>query len=175
MWKVPLKGTFIHLDPIRADDFEALYDAAKDPLIWEQHPEYVRYQREVFEKYFASALRADGAFIIRYALTNEVIGSSRFYDYTADKSFIKIGYTFLKRSYWGGKVNGELKTLMIAHAKKYVSKVLFEVGAKNIRSQRALEKIGAKRIDKPTNELSVTLDEKIKEQFTYEIDTKDYI
>jgi len=51
-----LIGKAISLRPLRAEDFEALYAAASDPLIWEQHPEPLRYQRPVFEGFFASAL-----------------------------------------------------------------------------------------------------------------------
>ena len=39
--------------------------------------------------------------------------------------------------------NGEMKRLMLTHAFRFVDRVLFRVGPKNIRSQRALEKIGA--------------------------------
>jgi RimJ/RimL family protein N-acetyltransferase len=44
-----LENTWIRLRPLRAEDFEALYAVAADPLIWEQHPSRTRYQRDVFE------------------------------------------------------------------------------------------------------------------------------
>ena len=40
------------LRPLSAEDSEALYLAASDPLIWEQHPDPMRYQRDIFEKNF---------------------------------------------------------------------------------------------------------------------------
>ena len=48
-----------------------------------------------------------------------IIGSSRFNGYDAEKSEIEIGWTFLARSHWGGRFNGEMKQLMVGHALKY--------------------------------------------------------
>ena len=62
------------------------------------------------------------------------------------RSEIEIGWTFLARSHWGGAHNRELKRLMLAHAFKFVDNVIFFVGANNLRSQRAVEKIGGTRI-----------------------------
>ena len=53
--------------------------------------------------------------------------------------------TFLARSHWGGTYNGEMKRLMLAHAFRFVESVLFLIGPRNVRSQRAIEKIGAVR------------------------------
>ncbi|HYM59587.1 MAG TPA: GNAT family N-acetyltransferase, partial [Thermoanaerobaculia bacterium] len=47
-----LTGELIVVRPLRPDDFEELYRAASDPLIWEQHPESTRHQRDVFQRYF---------------------------------------------------------------------------------------------------------------------------
>jgi RimJ/RimL family protein N-acetyltransferase len=73
-----------------------------------------------------------------------VIGSSRFHGYD-EKSEIEIGWTFLARSHWGGVYNGEMKRLMLRHAFRFVTSVVFLVGPHNIRSQRAVEKIGGVR------------------------------
>jgi RimJ/RimL family protein N-acetyltransferase len=42
-----------------------------------------------------------------------VIGSSRFHGYSEERSEVEIGWTFLARSHWGGRYNGELKRLML--------------------------------------------------------------
>ena len=41
-----------------------------------------------------------------------------------------------------------MKKLMLEHAFKEVDEVLFFIGEKNMRSRRAVEKLGAKLIDK---------------------------
>ena len=56
---------------------------------------------------------------------------------------MEIGWTFLERRFWGGAYNRELKRLMLEHAFRFVDRVTFVVGEKNLRSQKALEKIGA--------------------------------
>jgi RimJ/RimL family protein N-acetyltransferase len=74
-----------------------------------------------------------------------VIGSSRFHGYDRERSEIEIGWTFLARSYWGGVYNREMKQLMLRHAFQFVNSVVFLVGPRNLRSQRAVEKIGGTR------------------------------
>jgi RimJ/RimL family protein N-acetyltransferase len=140
-----LRGELIELRPLRADDFEELYAVASDPLIWEQHPERDRYKEEVFRDFFRGALESGGAFAVLDSKTGRVIGSTRFHEYDEEKSEIEIGWTFLARSHWGGRFNGEMKRLMLEHAFKFVESVLFFVGPENIRSQRAVEKIGGVR------------------------------
>ena len=140
-----LTGDSIELRPLRLDDFEALYLAASDPLIWEQHPEPDRYTREVFQRFFDGAIESGGGFAVIDRRTRRVIGSSRYFGYDEAASEIEIGWTFLERAYWGGARNGEMKRLMLDHAFRFVDRVVFLVGPTNIRSQRAMEKIGGVR------------------------------
>jgi RimJ/RimL family protein N-acetyltransferase len=139
-----LRGKLIDLRPLKPDDLTALYEAAKDPLIWEQHPESDRYKPDVFQRYFDGAIESGGAFAIIDQKTGRIIGSSRYCDLRPEEGQVEIGWTFLERVYWGGKHNAEVKSLMIDHAFKFVDRVVFVVGENNLRSQRALEKIGAK-------------------------------
>lgn len=140
-----LKGDLLELRPLRAEDFEELYAVASDPLIWEQHPKNDRYKEDVFREFFRGALESGGAFVVVDSKTGRVIGSTRFHGYNEEKSEIEIGWTFLARSHWGGRFNGEMKRLMLGHAFKFVESVLFIVGPRNLRSQRAVEKIGGVR------------------------------
>lgn len=140
-----LKGEFVVLRPLREDDFEALYAVASDPLIWEQHPDSDRWQEDVFRQYFKGAMDSGGAFLILDATDGSVIGSTRFHDYDPVKSEIEIGWTFLARSHWGGRHNGEMKRMLLDHAFRFVDNVCFVVGTGNIRSQKAVEKIGGVR------------------------------
>jgi len=80
-----------------------------------------------------------------------VAGFSRYNAYNEALSEIEIGWTFLARSHWGGVYNGEMKRLMLDHAFRYVRSVIFLVGPQNIRSQKAMEKIGAVREGSPRN------------------------
>jgi RimJ/RimL family protein N-acetyltransferase len=140
-----LKGELLELRPLARRDWDDLFAIASDPLIWEQHPESDRYKEEVFKVFFTEALESGGAFAVIDHTTQQIIGSTRFYGYDPEKSEIEIGWTFLAREYWGGQYNREMKSLMLNQAFKYVENVMFLVGEKNIRSQKAIEKIGAIR------------------------------
>ena len=147
-----LEGKLLTLRPLQSEDFQELYSVASDPLIWEQHPNSNRYQEEVFKEFFREALESGGALIAIDAKDGRVIGSSRFHGYSQEKSEIEIGWSFLARSHWGGSYNGEMKQLMLRHAFQYVNSVIFIIGARNLRSQKAIQKIGGvrggSRIDK---------------------------
>ena len=138
-----LVGALLKLRPLTSEDFEELYQSASDPEIWEQHPQFDRYKKEVFQKFFTGAIDSQGAFAILDLQSGKIIGSSRYYGHDQIKNQILIGYTFLQKKYWGGKFNGELKSLMLGHAFQFVGAALFEIGENNKRSRKAIEKMGA--------------------------------
>jgi len=140
-----LKGQLLDLRPLQPDDFHQLYAVASDPLIWEQHPAKDRYKEDVFQAFFREALESGGALIAFDSRNGQVIGSSRFHGYDQHKSEIEIGWTFLARSHWGGAYNREMKQLMLQHAFQFVANVIFVIGPQNLRSQKAVEKIGGIR------------------------------
>jgi len=131
------------LRPLVPTDWDALFAVASDPRIWEQHPEPDRYTREVFQRYFDGALASRGAFAIVERASGRIVGSSRYCNHDPAGREVEIGWTFLARAFWGGVYNRELKTLMLDHAFRFVERVVFVVGEHNVRSQRALGKIGA--------------------------------
>lgn len=141
-----LKGELIELRPLKPADWDELFAAASDPLIWEQHPEPDRYREDVFRLFFKEALECGGAFVVIDRSTQQIIGSTRFYGYDPEKSDIEIGWTFLTREYWGGRYNAEMKRLLLNHAFRFVENIVFFVGENNIRSQKAMEKIGAIKV-----------------------------
>jgi len=137
-----LVGKLLEVRPLRPEDWENLFEVASDPLIWEQHPASDRYKEEVFKEFFREALESGGAFVVIDRKTQKIIGSSRYFGFDARKREIEIGWTFLARSHWGGKYNGELKRLMLDHAFKFADSVVFLIGPTNVRSQKAVERIG---------------------------------
>ena len=145
-----LRGELIELRPLAHEDWEKLFAVASDPLIWEQHPEQDRYTEDVFKGFFKDALESGGAFVIIDRKTQQIIGSTRFYGYDPEKSEIEIGWTFLARKYWGGRYNAEMKRLLLNHAFKFVESVVFFVGEDNVRSQKAMEKVGAIKVGTAT-------------------------
>jgi RimJ/RimL family protein N-acetyltransferase len=142
-----LTGELLELRPLRADEFEALYAVACDPLIWEQHPNSDRYQEGVFREFFHGAIKSGGALVALDRKTGKIIGSSRYHAFDKGDSEVEVGWTFLARAYWGGRYNAEMKRLMLEHALESFRSVVLVIGAKNIRSQRAAQKIGGVRIE----------------------------
>ena len=140
-----LTGSEIILRPLVAHDFQELFGAASDPLIWAQHPDPARGTREGFRLFFEGALRSQACLVAIDTALKSVIGWSRYSNYLPGAS-ISIGYTFLARSHWGGAANAQMKRLMLRHAFTDVPEVLFTVAERNLRSRRAVEKLGAQRI-----------------------------
>lgn len=139
-----LADDIVRLVPLTLNDRERLFAAASDPLVWEQHPNRDRYKREVYDSFFDEAIESKGAFLILDAVTEDVIGTSRYYDIDTENRSVAIGWTFLIRRCWGGIYNRSLKSLMIDHAFKFADRIIFHIGDLNIRSQMGTAKTGAK-------------------------------
>ena len=137
-----LRGELLELRPLRTEDFPSLFRVASDPLIWEQHPERDRHQKSVFRAFFDEGMASGGALVALDRATGKIIGSSRYHAYDPAEGVVEIGWSFLARTYWGGRYNGEMKRLMLEHAFRSVHRVRFIIGPDNRRSQRAVEKIG---------------------------------
>jgi N-acetyltransferase len=137
-----LIGQLLELRPMHPEHWEPLFAVAADPLIWEVHPARERYKEDHFRDYFQEGLASGGALVAIDRKTGHVIGASRYFWYGSDRSELEIGWTFLSRAYWGGVYNGEMKRLMLDYAFQFVDRVIFLVGVANVRSQRAMVKIG---------------------------------
>ena len=138
-----LRGETLLLRPLAPGDRQALWEIARDPLIWEQHPDKTRCQPDGFARFFDDSLQSGSALVVIEAASGRIIGSARYYDWEPTRHEVAIGYTFLSRAFWGGAANAELKRLMIGHAARWASTIWFHVGKHNLRSRRAMEKIGA--------------------------------
>lgn len=144
-----LDNKLIRIKPLIEQDYKLLYQVAMDPLIWKQHPFPGRYKRNEFDRFFKDSIDSNGALVIIDKKNGKIIGSSRFKKVDLIENAVEIGWTFLSRKYWGGKYNISLKLLMIDYAFTFFEDVIFYVSQNNIRSQKAIEKLGAKK----TNEI----------------------
>ena len=140
-----LSSATLGVRPVHADDFEALYAVAADPLVWAQHPARQRHERPVFTQWFADAL-VQHALVVTDLTAQRVVGSSRLYNWDAARREVAIGFTFLGRAYWGGATNAQLKHLMLDHAFRWAEAVWFHVDPANTRSRKAMEKIGGREV-----------------------------
>ncbi|MNU90798.1 hypothetical protein D3C71_806750 [compost metagenome] len=161
-----LENESIILYPLQENDFDALYSAASDPKVWEQHPNKDRWKKDVFRNFFNGAMQSKGAFRIVDKEKGETIGSTRFYDYNEQEDSILIGYTFYATSCWGKGINPMVKSLMLDYIFQFVSKVHFHIGATNLRSQIAIGRLGAEKV---SEEDIAYFGETPKLNFIYEI------
>ena len=167
-----LENQDLLIKPLLASDFERLYKIASDPLIWEQHPSKDRWKRDVFETFFQGAMESGGAFKIVNKKTNEIMGSTRYYDYKESESSIQIGYTFYAREYWGHGINLTVKKLMLDYIFQFVSKVKFQIGASNIRSQIAIQRLGALKMEQ--REVAYYGEDKPNLNYVYVIESQNW-
>lgn len=157
-----LENELLKIRPLQPHDKAALFKAASDPLIWDQHPNK-RNEAAEFERFFTESLESGGALVILDQSNNQIIGSSRFKRVTGFPNGVEIGWSFLKREFWGGRYNRIFKELMMAHAFEYVDYIFFHIALENMRSRRAVEKLGGKPV---TPELQKKLEER-PDRITY--------
>jgi N-acetyltransferase len=143
-----LADDLIALRPARPEDFEALFAVASDREIWAIHPAHDRWQAPVFRAFLDAAFADEGGLVAIERASGAVIGFSRYSMQRAGVQEVEIGWTFLARRCWGGRFNGAMKRLMIDHALRFVDRVIFQVGEANLRSRRAVEKIGGLLTDR---------------------------
>lgn len=138
-----LSNENVLLKPLQENDFEMLFSQASNKDVWDQHPNKNRYKREVFQNFFDGAIQSEGAFAIIDRPTNQMIGSTRYYDYDENTKSIYIGYTFYGKEFWGKNYNAQVKKLMLDYIFQFVEVVNFTVGSENMRSQKAMQKLNA--------------------------------
>jgi RimJ/RimL family protein N-acetyltransferase len=136
-----LSNGTLTLRPLMVSDRIALQLAASDPITWAGHPASDRWKPEIFDRYFDQLLASTETLVVQ--ANNEIIGCSRYYTPKEDLNGIAIGFTFIGHAHWGGLVNRQIKTLMLAHAFDHQDKVWFHIAPDNIRSQKATSKLGA--------------------------------
>ncbi len=144
-----LSDDAVLLRPHAATDYDTLFAIAADPEIWALHPAHDRWKPDVFRGFFDDGLASGGALTIVDRTTGTIFGSSRYDIRVCGPGEVEIGWTFLSRAYWGGAWNRQIKRLMLAEAFRcgFVN-AIFLVGETNLRSRRALEKIGAVLTDR---------------------------
>lgn len=147
-----LQGKHVSLEFLLPDHIEELRALAKDDRIWEFTKTLLideKYDQR-FDEYMAlaldrKALENQVAFIIRRLCDTAIIGMTRYYGIDEKNKRLNIGYTWYIPSVWGKQYNKECKLLLLGYAfeKLNFNRVGFEVAHQNIRSQKAVEKIGA--------------------------------
>lgn len=147
--EIILEGENVILIPLEKEHFPELLEAASNPEIWKLTS--VNYSvPEIFFDNNNKALndKEKGTvypFIIKDKSTNKIIGTTRFLEISGIDKKLEIGVTWLKKEYWGTITNIECKYLLLKYCFENLKfgRVQFRAKADNIRSRKAIEKIGA--------------------------------
>jgi N-acetyltransferase len=147
-----LKGEHVYLEFLLPEHIEALRALAKDDRIWEFTKTLLidEQYNQRFDDYISlaldrNALEKQVAFIIRRKTDNVIIGMTRYYGVDEKNKRLNIGYTWYIPSVWGKVYNKECKFILLTYAFEELdfNRVGFEVAHQNLRSQKAVIKIGA--------------------------------
>jgi N-acetyltransferase len=139
-------GETISIRALKSEDWDGLFAAAGHPAVWAGHPATDRYTREKFEPYFGLLLDSGATVAVVDRANDTIIGCSRYYPAPDREDSLSIGYTFINYAYWGGVTNFELKRMMLDHAFEHYDEVWFHIAPTNIRSQKAVAKLGAENM-----------------------------
>lgn len=146
-----LRGEFVYLELLTPELIPLIKPAIKNERIWEYTKTLLindSFDKQ-FENYINAALdpRFSGlqvSFVIRDKASTAIIGMTRYYRVEPSHKRLNIGYTWYTPAYWGKVHNKECKLLLLQYAFEVLGyqRVEFEVAHQNIRSQKAVEKIG---------------------------------
>ena len=146
-----LKGKYIYLELLQSKDKETLRDLAKDERIWEGNRGFILNETfdDQFDNYFATALDNNAmggqqAFVMHKVSDDSIIGMTRFLNIDKKEKRLEIGYTWYIPAVWGKVYNKECKLLLLQYTFEELNfnRAQFNVAGQNIRSQKAVEKIG---------------------------------
>src|SRR5262245_60411153 len=145
-----LAGRWVQLEPLREEHRAELRAAADDERIWVHT--LVAARGPEFDRWFDDALAQRTAgrqfpFAVRRLADETLVGSTSYLDPVARHRRVEIGSTWYTPDAWGTQVNPECKLLLLAHVFDVLgmNRVSLCTDARNLRSQAAIEKLGAVR------------------------------
>lgn len=143
-----IRGEFVDMTPLEEYHFGELISLANDGRIWE-HYIYDGTNPVKLREILLSALKdkeigTQFPFVIIDKSSGNIIGSTRFMDIVPAHRKLEIGSTWLHPDYWATIVNLESKLLLLTHSFEQLGtfRVQLKTDEKNIRSRKAIEKIG---------------------------------
>ena len=147
--RITLAGRFVRLEPIEErhrDDLLAA--AAEDPVTFRYMGTDLSVGASAWPAYLADARRPEFvAWATVDAATGRAIGSSRFGDIAPEHGRLEIGWTWIAPSHQRSATNTETKLLQLTYAFEDLgaTRVALKTDGRNLRSQAAIERLGARR------------------------------
>jgi N-acetyltransferase len=149
---VTLEGRYIRLVPLTRDQIPALVAAGKNPEIWQWLPYGYCGTEDSMGRLVDLISRRESAGIDLAFTTvlrpeDRPIGMTRYLNIERENSHVEVGGTWIDPQFWRTPVNTESKLLMLAHAfdAEGCQRVELKTDNRNLRSQRAIERLGAQK------------------------------
>lgn len=144
---INLIGPTISLEPLTQDAAQGLYQVGKNPLIWQWLPREELQSLADTKAWIEQALASTDQLPL-LILTKEprrIIGSTRLIDINSQHRTLEIGYSWLSPEFWQTRINAESKFLLLQYVFEQLqfNRAQLKTDVNNLRSQRAIEKLGA--------------------------------
>jgi RimJ/RimL family protein N-acetyltransferase len=145
-----LEGAYVALEPLKHSHVDALQSAVRDGELWQLWYASVPSPDEM-ARYVDTAIKAavhgDMAFAVRSLKTQQIVGTTRFYNVEPVHKRGLIGYTWYAKSAQGTVINTEVKYLLMQYwfEVQQANAVEFRTHFFNEASRRAIERLGAKQ------------------------------
>jgi RimJ/RimL family protein N-acetyltransferase len=145
---VVLEGRTVRLEPLTWAHSDGLWRVAEPPIFAITPGPIGEWNRENWDIFMQKTLSMEGRIPFAVVLNEEgfPIGSTSYFDIRSEHRGLEIGYTWLATAYQGTQVNPENKYLLLRHAFETLGavRVQLKTDKRNLRSQRAIAKLGAK-------------------------------
>ncbi len=172
---VRLNGSMVRLEPLSEAHVPDLAVVGQDESIWQFLP-YGNINTEAKMSEHVKMLLARAAqgtdlpFAVVLLESNQPIGCSRYLEIREDHRALEIGGTWYGRAYQQSGVNTECKYLLLKHAFETLGciRVQFKSDARNQRSHKALERIGAVK-EGTLRKQMITADGHVRDSIYYSI------
>jgi RimJ/RimL family protein N-acetyltransferase len=154
LYRTPLvlESEHVRLEPLTVSHASDLFSVARDEDIWRWLSSAPPNDIGEMRGWIAGLLAAQsGGFELPFAVvdkrTGRAIGSTRYLAIVPIHQQLEIGGTWSGRAHWRTAVNTECKYILLRHAFESLGcvRVQFMTDLRNERSQRAIERLGAKR------------------------------
>ena len=146
---VTLQGGELRLEPLSQDHAQGLYNRGRNAADWAYMPRRCFVDQADTRHWIDEALSTPGQLPFAMIETgkNRVVGSTRFLNIRPAHRGLEIGWTWLGQDWQRSSVNTQAKLLLMRHAFERLGciRVEFKTDARNLRSQQALERVGATR------------------------------
>ncbi|MGD6964397.1 GNAT family N-acetyltransferase [Fictibacillus phosphorivorans] len=146
-----IENEIVRVIPMKMEHVEGIQEAANDERIW-QHMSVDLTDRNAVVSYVEDAVKrrqdgTDEAYVIVFQETGEIIGATWFLDISVPHKRLEIGSTWIHPDYWRSNINTNCKYLLLQHCfeKRFLQRVQIKTSHQNLRSQAAIERIGAKK------------------------------